>query len=289
TWLPISYDWSFKLVFISWAVFAFSLFNLNKEQLTGRWKIIGRWLIGLSFVVILMALFLPTRYLQMIELFFMGLTGTALVFAIVSFVRVQAKGRTESILLSLSLLALMSNLMWMFYFRNSGVKIMYYPFDIIIALFCFASIWFRRSSRAHLEAERLAEKLQRQNQLKDEFLANTSHELRNPLHGILNILNSILEREQTNLGEKSSKDLQTVLSMGRHMSFTLNDLLDVMHLQEGKPRLHLKSISIQPIVTGIMDMLHFMIEGKQIRLTNNIPKEFPNVYADENREIGRAS
>ena len=40
--------------------------------------------------------------------------------------------------------------------------------------------------------EELAIQLQKEIKRKDDFLANTSHELRNPLHGIINIAQSIL-------------------------------------------------------------------------------------------------
>ncbi|MFD0868492.1 ATP-binding protein [Paenibacillus residui] len=35
----------------------------------------------------------------------------------------------------------------------------------------------------------------------------------------------------------------------------------------------------------MLDMLHFMTEGKRVRLVNRIPEQFPHVYADENRVI----
>src|SRR5690606_13848085 len=41
--------------------------------------------------------------------------------------------------------------------------------------------------------EELAIRLQHEIKQKDDFLANTSHELRNPLHGIINIAQSILK------------------------------------------------------------------------------------------------
>ncbi|WP_342515189.1 histidine kinase dimerization/phospho-acceptor domain-containing protein [Sporosarcina sp. FSL K6-1522] len=69
------------------------------------------------------------------------------------------------------------------------------------------------------------------------MLANTSHELRNPLHGILNTSQAVLERERQTLSTNSLTDMETVLSVGRRMSLMLNDLLDVTSLKEGSPKL----------------------------------------------------
>ena len=164
-------------------------------------------------------------------------------------------------------------------------KIIMYPFDIVITVACLAILWFKGYAKVHSKTKELAMKLQKTDKLKDEFLANTSHELRNPLHGILNMSKAVLEREDRVLSDKSVKDLETVLSVGRRMSLMLNDLLDVMSLKENNPKLNLKTLSIHPIVSGVLDMLYVMREGKQIQFIHQIPENFPKVVADENRVI----
>ncbi|MFJ8089502.1 ATP-binding protein [Lysinibacillus sp. NPDC095746] len=96
---------------------------------------------------------------------------------------------------------------------------------------------------------------------------------------------AVLEREDRVLSDKSVKDLETVLSVGRRMSLMLNDLLDVMSLKENNPKLNLKTFSIQPIVSGVLDMLYVMRAGKQIQFIHQIPENFPKKVADENRVI----
>jgi len=116
-------------------------------------------------------------------------------------------------------------------------------------------------------------------------LANTSHEFKNPLHSILNMSQSVLNRERHLLQERSIKELETVLSVGQRLTLLLNDLIDVMSLREGNPRLLKKPVFIQPIVTGVIDMLQFNVEVKSIKIVNQIPENFPPVVADENRVI----
>src|SRR5690625_634820 len=75
--------------------------------------------------------------------------------------------------------------------------------------------------------EELTVELQNEIKQKDEFLANTSHELRNPLHGIINIAQSMLRNSSKHLDKKTQTDLELQLTIGHHMSRTLEDLLDI--------------------------------------------------------------
>lgn len=99
------------------------------------------------------------------------------------------------------------------------------------------------------------------------------------------MLSAVLDQKQTTLHEKDKQHINTALQMGRHMSFTLNDLLDMIHLKEGKPRLNLTEVNLSPIITGLVDMLQFMVKGKPVRIINKVASNLPKVYADENRVI----
>lgn len=123
------------------------------------------------------------------------------------------------------------------------------------------------------------------NEHRDQFLANMSEEFKNPLHGILNMSHSVLKRERHMLQERSIEELETVLSIGHRLTLRLNDLIDMMSLQEGSLRLQKKAVSIQPIVTGVLDMLQYSTEVKRIKMVNQIAKDFPPVIADESRLV----
>src|SRR5690625_3377658 len=127
--------------------------------------------------------------------------------------------------------------------------------------------------------------LQEEMKQKDDFLANTSHELRNPLHGIINIAQSILRNRPNQLDDKTKKDLALQLTIGHHMSRTLEDLLDITRLKEHRIRLEREHLDIQAISEGVVDMLQVLIENKNIQMEVRIPSDFPTVAADKNRLI----
>ncbi len=133
--------------------------------------------------------------------------------------------------------------------------------------------------------EELTSQLQAEMKQKDDFLANTSHELRNPLHGIINIAQSLLQNRSNHLDEKAQKDLTLQLTIGHHMARTLEDLLDITRLKEHRIRLQRERIDLQAVTSGVVDMLKVLIENKNIEMEVQIPNDLPSVAADKNRVI----
>jgi signal transduction histidine kinase len=73
----------------------------------------------------------------------------------------------------------------------------------------------------------MSEKLISYDKLKDEFLANTSHKLRTPLNGIINITQSVLEGDAGKLTNLQKENLQIVKSAGLRLYNLINDILDI--------------------------------------------------------------
>lgn len=282
-WFPISYDWSFRLTQISISLFSFVLLQCIEDKIPTKWR---KWYlayVGYCSLYGLFVLLSPVQWSVRFQPFVFLLATVIVILVIFVMFKITFKDVYDSLLMILSLLALVNNMIWWGIFLLTGTKILYYPFDLIISTMCLSSVWFRNYFKVSLEANKLNTKLQKANKLKDQFLANTSHELRNPLHGILNISQIVLERENEVLNEKSIKELEMVLSVGRRMSLMLNDLLFAVSLKESTPRLKCSPTSIQSVATGVIDMLIYMKAGKKIKLVNAIADDFPLVYADENR------
>jgi len=282
---PINYEWGFKLVHLTMVGIGFSLIQCIKHWMPQHVSKYTRWFSIFCGIAALMAIVLPARYIVTYQDIYIIILGIPLVITILTVLRKSIKEIRNNIFLLLAILAFGNNYIWDGLLLIFGIKVIMYPFDLMIAMACLATLWFKEYARVYSDTKELATKLQKTDKLKDEFLANTSHELRNPLHGILNISKAVLEREERVLSDKSVKDLETVLSVGSRMSLMLNDLLDVMSLKENNPKLKLSTVSIHAIVSGVLDMLYVMSEGKQNQLMNQIPKDFPKVMADENRVI----
>lgn len=195
------------------------------------------------------------------------------------------KGNMDGIFILLYLFCFISNGAWGTAIKTLVVNIPYYPIDYIISIVVIALLLLRR----HIEVVRLNneqyEKLAKADIQKDIFLANTSHELRNPLHGILNIAEAILQDKSSQLTKKSKENLELLLQIGSRMTLTLNDLLDFGQLEEGHIQLKKKPLDIQNVTSGVIDMVLVMKETSRLNITSDIPASFPAVYADESRLV----
>src|SRR5699024_9841971 len=284
-WLSIGYDASFRLSTITLITIGYFLYKSVEKEIPVLWKKQSTVYAFACLVSIVSILILPVHSFLSIQSIYYILLYIAFVLAIYVVFRASIQHIKRNLLLLLSLIAFLNGFLWTYIDMFLGIKVLYYPFDLIIAVICLAGFWFQQYFNIHREANRISIKLQEADKTKDEFLANTSHELRNPLHAILNMSQVVLEREHDRMQENSVKDLEMVLSVGRRMSAMLNDLLDVMVLKEKTQMLHQQSFHVQSIPDGVFNMLDYMIERKDVAFANRLPEDFPPVYGDEDRVI----
>ncbi|CDN42340.1 ATP-binding protein [Paenibacillus sp. P22] len=282
-WLPaINYEWSIKLVLLSFiGVGAFLLQfakSLFPEHAQNR---VFRWFLVLCVIAALLIVFLPARYGLSALAVYYTLDLLACLYFLMLSLRTALKSDKNAIYLVIGLISVLTNIIGGY--LKGLLDMGYYPIDLIVAFLAFASFWFKRYFHNSNQTVKLAEKLQKADKLKDDFLANTSHELRNPLHGILNIAQTVLDTGIKDQDDKNKENMKLLISVGKRMSYMLNDLLDMTRLQENGISLHIESVRVQGVASGVTDMLRFMTEGKPIRIVNDIPANFPSAMADENR------
>ncbi len=283
--IDVGYEWEFRLANVLIPIASFALIRCMDHRSFPYWRLINPVYSVITIGTAIVTLFIST---DQIIMFFPGyylLAGFSIAVTLITISKKIYGDFTGNVLLFLSLLIATNHTVWTIYWRETGVSVVHYPLELILSIVCFASTWFKDYFTMHAETAKLAFQLQKVNKHKDQFLTNTSHEFKNPLHGIINMSQSVLLREKDLLKNKSIHELETILTVGRRMSLLLNDLLDVASLKEGHPRLHLKSVEIQPIVNGVIDMLQFLVEIKPIKIINEISEDFPQVIADENRII----
>jgi sensor histidine kinase YesM len=209
----------------------------------------------------------------------------ALPFLYVQTIRKIRANSSEAIFILLFITSYTSNMLWGGLITFQVVDIPYYPFDFLFTIIVVALLLFNRHIKMAKLNEQQTKELQEADKRKDEFLANTSHELRNPLHGVINIAQSILEDKEEKLSEENKENLKLLINVGQRMTFTLNDLLDVTRLQERRIKLNQENIDLRTVSRGALDMVRFMTDEKELQFKLDIPSSFPNVHADENRLI----
>jgi signal transduction histidine kinase len=136
---------------------------------------------------------------------------------------------------------------------------------------------------AYIELTAANDELKKANLLKDEFLANTSHELKTPLTGIIGIAESLIDGAAGNLTEAQKSNLQMVVLSGRRLAHLVNDILDFSRMKNNDIVLHCKPIDIRQVTEIVIALITPMIGHKALKIINRINPDMPEVYADENR------
>lgn len=152
-------------------------------------------------------------------------------------------------------------------------------FTFFMLLLVIATMLSEEYARAYSELEIMSQNLIIADKIKDEFLINTSHEFKTPLHAIINISQSELNKHKKNYEE----NLSYITSIATRLSSLVNDIIDFENLQNGSIKFTRKAFDINNIIQGIIETLSYMRKGDDITLINNVPRGKYCVYADENR------
>jgi signal transduction histidine kinase len=148
----------------------------------------------------------------------------------------------------------------------------------------------REINRLVMELRKYAQTLEEKNtylgklnELKDEFLANTSHELRTPINGIIGIVESMIDGATGEMTDEQKYNLAIVSNSGKRLSNLVNDILDFTKLKNKEIVLQIKPVDLKTIVDTVLVLSKPLIKGKELALANEIDASFTAVAADENR------
>ena len=109
------------------------------------------------------------------------------------------------------------------------------------------------------------------NRLKNEFLANISHELRTPMHHILSYSKIGISKFETASRKKLSHCFSQIRHSGSHLLFLLNDLLDLSKLESGQITYTIESNELDSLVKTAVSEFKPAADEKSITidLTNS--------------------
>lgn len=127
------------------------------------------------------------------------------------------------------------------------------------------------------------QKLIETDKAKDEFLFRTSHELKTPLHGIINIAQASTEQQGDH--QRLEKNLQLIQMASHRMSNTINDLLDMAKMKENKLHVHKEIVDLHNCTANVLELLRFFAIGKDISIENKIDSQAQYIIGDQDRVI----
>lgn len=127
--------------------------------------------------------------------------------------------------------------------------------------------------------------LVRSEQVKDDLLANVTHELRTPLYGINGLAESALaefRNDNQNIG-LITQNLKLIQASGDRLTKLVNDLLDFSAAREGATYVKFRPVDLNTLVTLVIAVCRPLVGDKNLDLRSEIDPDLPLVAGDEDR------
>ena len=122
-------------------------------------------------------------------------------------------------------------------------------------------------------------------EMKNQFLSNVTHELRNPIGAIKQSISVILEETAGPLTDPQKKFLTNAKRNLERLGALIDDILDLAKLEAKKMEINPKPTAIITTADEVCETLGAWIKSKEITLVNNIRKDLPEVNIDPDRII----
>ncbi|HKC63659.1 MAG TPA: ATP-binding protein [Pyrinomonadaceae bacterium] len=138
----------------------------------------------------------------------------------------------------------------------------------------------RQLNESNRELNEANAKLRELAELREEFLALTTHDLRSPLTVISGVISFFTSGR---LGELSPEQKNMVSMMERNtrnLIELVNDLLDASKLESGTMRLDVTSFDLRGLLDELRETMEPLAKEKGIELVETIPSDLPQVEAD---------
>lgn len=157
------------------------------------------------------------------------------------------------------------------------------PYGLLLFLLGQAAALGRIFADLYIKSENMSKELRDLDQLKDDFLANTTHELQTPLNGIINLAQSLLHSPEAPLTEPHEKKLSIIRATAERLSMLIRDIVDLTRLKRDEIRIRPARFNMYAGVIAVADLFQYSAAAKPVRIAIDLPADLPPVYADENR------
>ncbi|MBI3183234.1 MAG: response regulator [Myxococcales bacterium] len=121
--------------------------------------------------------------------------------------------------------------------------------------------------------------------VKDQFLANTSHELRTPINGILGLIGAVVDGADGPLNPKQAAHLKMVKDSAERLKHLITNILDFSKLKAGKEKFDLVSFKLSDLAGQISALGEGLLRGKPVTLAVELPPSLPPVQGDPERTL----
>ncbi|MBI3605614.1 MAG: PAS domain S-box protein [Nitrospirae bacterium] len=122
-------------------------------------------------------------------------------------------------------------------------------------------------------------------QMKRDFVASVTHELRTPLASVKQALALILDKSAGAVAPEQEKMLSLAQRNVERLNRLINDILDLSKLEAGKMVLNRDIHDLSEMVEEVGQTMALFARSRDVQLTWQAPRNLPAVFADRDRVI----
>ncbi|MBP2029683.1 PAS domain S-box-containing protein [Methanohalophilus levihalophilus] len=131
--------------------------------------------------------------------------------------------------------------------------------------------------------QRAYEDLKSLDKLKNEFLANLTHELKTPLISIKGFSKLLDDGRFGELNEEQKKANSAVVRNSERLKRLIDSLLYISLEKEGNYKYSFENLDVNDVVNDAMEIVKIHTEGKDIKIIPSIPETLSPIYGDKER------
>lgn len=118
---------------------------------------------------------------------------------------------------------------------------------------------------------------------KNEFFTNMTHELRTPLHAIINFSKFGIKKARTSAPEKLEEYFNDIHTSGNRLLGLVNDLLDLTRHKYGHTAIDAKTHAVADLLSAASGEIASILEARSITLRAQVAPEASHAYFDIRR------
>lgn len=251
-------------------------------------KVISKKVVDVAKLSVYLYAFLilvcDSRYFMNIILPFETLTTVLLIYIIYKISTLYIHNNNSDYIMVLGLFALLiTRINDILYEYSIIITGSFAPFGTLIFIIANSYLLAERQSIAFTDVENMSRKLKSLNNLKDEFLAVTSHELKTPLNGIIGLSEILNNSGSSRLSEDEKQSLLLINTSAKRLSNLVNDIMVFSKLKNEDIKLRRKPVNIARLAETVVKFCSLTINTKNVSLINLIDNNAQFVFGDEER------
>jgi signal transduction histidine kinase/CheY-like chemotaxis protein len=141
----------------------------------------------------------------------------------------------------------------------------------------------RALTRRSHQLQRANERLRETNRLRNEFLANVSHELKTPMTSIIGFVTLLLRGSAGDLPEKAEHFLERVLANARTLHAAIDDVLDLAQLGRAEVEIRPARFDLAKLIHECAEHIRPALDDKPVEARVDLPADLPELETDRQR------